>query len=72
MSPRVEFVTERVLGPYANVLSTSEEEEFMDLLIEMLPVHNMGHPCEPVAQIEETESELPRKGEGVDKEHVPT
>ena len=31
----------------------------------------MGHPCQTVSQVEETEGELPGHGEWVDEEEVP-
>ena len=41
VGPRVKAITHGVLGPNAEILSASEKEELMDLLVEMLPVEHM-------------------------------
>jgi hypothetical protein len=53
VGPRVEFITHGVLCPNAAVLATSKQVQFVNLLIEVLPVKNVGQPCEAVSAVEE-------------------
>lgn len=42
----------------------------MDLLLEVLPVEDVGHPGERIGSVEDNGGELPRPGEGIDEEDV--
>ena len=68
--PRVESVTEGVLRPYAYVLAATEEVELVDLLLQVLPVENVGQPREGIAQVEDHARQLPRPPKGVNEEDV--
>lgn len=68
--PGIEAVAHGVLCPNSHILSTSQEEELVDLLLKVLPVENVGHPGESVRSVEEHRSELPRPSEGIDEESV--
>jgi len=71
VGPRVEAVTHWVLRPNAHVLAATEEEKSVDLLVEALPVEDVGHPGQTVGHVEEGQGDLPGPEEGVDEEHVP-
>lgn len=69
--PRVESVAHRVLSPQTEIFSTSEEVDFVELLVQVLPVECVGHPGEAIGHIEESESKLPAHTERVAEENVP-
>ena len=68
--PGVEPVAEGVLGPYTDVLAAAEEEELVDLLLEVLPVEDVGEPGEGITHIEDDGGQLPGPAEGVNEEDV--
>ncbi len=49
--PRIESVSHGVLCPQSQVLASSEQEDFMDLLIKMLPVEGMRDPEEGIGSV---------------------
>ena len=69
--PRVESVAHRVLSPQTEIFSTSEEVDFVELLVQVLPVECVGHPCKAIGQIEERKGKLPAHPERVHEENVP-
>ena len=49
--PRVESVSHRVLRPNADVLSSSQKQEPMNLLVKALPVEDVWHPGQSACQV---------------------
>ena len=43
----------------------------MNLLIETLPIHTHGNPCQGIDRVEDAQGHLPVPHEGVDEEQVP-
>lgn len=70
MGPRIEPVSHWVHGPESDILASSQEVHFVDLLVQMLPVEGLRQPGETASEIQEREGDLPFPHEGVHKENV--
>jgi hypothetical protein len=53
MNPVVVFVTHGILGPNAAVLSTTEQKQLMNFLVQVFPVQDVRKPCNTVGCVEE-------------------
>jgi hypothetical protein len=53
MNPVVVFVSHGVLSPNAAVLSTTEQEQLMNFLVQVFPVQDVRKPCNTVCRVEE-------------------
>jgi len=71
MGPGVVPVTHGVLSDDSHILASSEEEDLVDLLIQMLPVQGVGDPSQGIGQVKDGGGQLPAPVEGVDEEKVP-
>lgn len=52
VGPRVESITHWILGVESNILATSQQKDFVNFSLEVLPVKNMRQPSKATESVE--------------------